>query len=457
MRRDHLTLAAVVASALIPAWGAAFGADGLPAVNDRCPVMPEEEGGDAHSLVYRGKTVRLCCSTCVMKFRADPAAYHARLPQFTPQELAGPEPEGFGPAPVAPPPRSDSGLSLARAADWLGKLPDQAAESRPALTAAVVILMAALIGRFYLRRRGDAPPGRVTRIVAAAAAPPSVAIALLATLSADLAARVSRIDDRIRDALRRNPEYAERVREINNLLDLNWQAILHARKPGAPLPLSGTWYRGNDERNPKLFNNGNYRTVTFRAALVDGDGRPVAHGESVGGRRLAVRFGFERAAHTADGFYTAEAMAKVHLVGRYLRDGGRGGPDPGPPIPLGVVRAGREWRADWTLPPIASDKNGIVEGIVFVVPGAASETAAANPTASAQYAVQYRLTLKDGRIENDSMVWMGATYFTDKSRGSYILEWLSHEPIPELPGPNTDDPALLGLDDYGTDGSRVKP
>ncbi len=51
-------------------------------LNEWCPVMTDEKIDPAITIEYRGKTVALCCDTCVKKFRANPAKYESRLPQF---------------------------------------------------------------------------------------------------------------------------------------------------------------------------------------------------------------------------------------------------------------------------------------------------------------------------------------------------------------------------------------
>jgi len=52
-----------------------------------CPIMPNVEVGSEPDLVeFNGIQIGLCCSTCVRKFKADPAAY--LLPEYLPQ-LAG--------------------------------------------------------------------------------------------------------------------------------------------------------------------------------------------------------------------------------------------------------------------------------------------------------------------------------------------------------------------------------
>ncbi|NOX59969.1 MAG: hypothetical protein GXP29_14080 [Planctomycetes bacterium] len=51
-------------------------------LNEMCPVMTEEKVDPEITLTHRGKVVALCCDSCVKKFKANPARYESRLPQF---------------------------------------------------------------------------------------------------------------------------------------------------------------------------------------------------------------------------------------------------------------------------------------------------------------------------------------------------------------------------------------
>ena len=63
------------------------------------------------------------------------------------------------------------------------------------------------------------------------------------------------------------------------------------------------------------------------------------------------------------------------------------------------------------------------------------------------YAVQFKLFVKDGIIQDDSDIWMGSLYRSTQTLFDKIplSEWFSYKPIPVITGENTKDPALLGL------------
>lgn len=59
------------------------------AINKMCPVMTEQKVDPDITATYRGKTVAVCCDSCLGQFKADPERYIKRLPQFA--SVGGPE------------------------------------------------------------------------------------------------------------------------------------------------------------------------------------------------------------------------------------------------------------------------------------------------------------------------------------------------------------------------------
>jgi len=52
-------------------------------INASCPVTTDEPIDPRFTAKYEGVTVGLCCRRCLTKFRADPAAYIADIPEFS--------------------------------------------------------------------------------------------------------------------------------------------------------------------------------------------------------------------------------------------------------------------------------------------------------------------------------------------------------------------------------------
>ncbi|MCC5848475.1 MAG: hypothetical protein JJU29_10295 [Verrucomicrobia bacterium] len=59
-------------------------------INEWCPVTPEEPADPFFTTTYEGKTIGLCCRSCVRSFNADPRAYLANLPGFLEADTPSP-------------------------------------------------------------------------------------------------------------------------------------------------------------------------------------------------------------------------------------------------------------------------------------------------------------------------------------------------------------------------------
>ena len=65
-------------------------------------------------------------------------------------------------------------------------------------------------------------------------------------------------------------------------------------RPDHPKQVAGTYYRGNCERNPALFNGGNYLTAIFRISVCDSKHQSVQVGDPIPSDGLFVRMELER-------------------------------------------------------------------------------------------------------------------------------------------------------------------
>ncbi|MBM4361275.1 MAG: helix-hairpin-helix domain-containing protein [Deltaproteobacteria bacterium] len=283
-------------------------------------------------------------------------------------------------------------------------------------------------------------------------------------------------------------------------------------RPDRPKQLGGTFYRGNDERNPKLFNGGHYRTSTFELSLVDADGKAVTVGTPIGGRRLFVRYEVKRAPFTPDHFYTPDAMSVLFLTrdsSPYLESlhtvVDRVGLSAVEPMqrwradfPIGVVsrrtatgpslatataeelarvpgvgRTAAEWlvayrehnggihkSSDLDLAGIEGGprhalsrllEEDVLEGIVYVAQTILKDGNKGPPLgARFHYGIRFELHARGDVLTDDSDLWMNFLYRSRKVARSLIPDdqWFSIQPIPELPAKGTDDPLLLGVDEY---------
>ena len=217
--------------------------------------------------------------------------------------------------------------------------------------------------------------------------------------------------------------------------------------------LSRTYYRGNCERDEKLFNGGHYLTATFKIALVDEDGKPIAVGDSVTDRSIGLRFELVRAPHTPDSLFTDVIVSRLCLSSQL----------PGYPLPerddvpvaLSVVEPDQRWQAVYTLPNAIDDdaKSQHLTGVIYLY-HKAEMRGDSLIAGTRHYGMKYDLVLENGRVAEGSDLFMNALFWTPAIKppthpdGLPFAEWFASEPIPPIVGGNTKDPKLLGVQEH---------
>ncbi len=481
-RRPWPWMAAGLAFALVTA--VAPPAEGVPLANQDCPVLPHEPAESEFVTVYKGRTIHFCCSTCVADFKKDPRRYLGRLPQFA--GLADEEAAQHLELGTASTTSSTGEEEFEKR-----KAPTDRALARAWPAMAVALPVFAVWQ--YLRRKQRRFLTLFFWQFAVLAAGSFALVALLAF-------REARTDTLL---------WVERDRvHFATYYDFGTPPI--PVRPDVPKRIEARYYRGNDERNAKLFNNGHYRTATFHLSIVDESGRRVAVGDTVAGRRLFVRWEIERAPFTPDRFFTPHAMSYILLTKRSDPFLGALVPVPDKVHPRAVVpmqrweslypveelpetapstvdinrasteelgavpgvgsvaarwlvkfrefngkiatsadidRAGIEGPARRALSALLNDD--IVEGIVYVGEVILRKNGDGVAGVRFHYGIKYELHVRDGKLGDGSDLWMNYLYRTRKVARSAIPDeqWFSSEPIPELPAKGTDDEMLLGLDE----------
>ena len=209
-----------------------------------------------------------------------------------------------------------------------------------------------------------------------------------------------------------------------------------------PNALARTYYRGNCERDEKLFNGGNYLTAKLRLSLLSADGKELSYGDELPQEGVVIHFAIERGPGTAEEFYKGQKMSNIFL----------GGDEPGTEnrkyVHLQPTKPDWIWEADFPIA-TAGDSNRKLSGTVSVYRGTSLD---ANPTdAIRHYTLNYDLRIEEGKIAAESDVWCGCTFAVGKiqpppPQGMMpYQEWFDWRPIPEIQGENTKDPKLLGL------------
>ena len=114
--------------------------------------------------------------------------------------------------------------------------------------------------------------------------------------------------------------------------------------PMHPPRLGGVYYRGNDERSSKLFNNGFYRTAELRIELVDATGQVLKTGDSPEDGKISVRLYIKRANGTENGMFDRRTLKTTFVSESFL------GTDAATDRkPLEVVKEDEEWAVTFPL------------------------------------------------------------------------------------------------------------
>lgn len=225
---------------------------------------------------------------------------------------------------------------------------------------------------------------------------------------------------------------------------------LEPARPKHPPRLGGTYYRGNDERSPALFNGGFYRTATMHLALCDHQDRRLAWGDPFPSGGVAVRLEIERAPMATPTLFTKAVMAKaflspcrssIHVPGLAALI-----------YPLETVEEGERWVGHIPLTVPIPDAAGtmVLTGEAYLyncVPG--DDLIKERP----HLGIRYRIDVKEGVIQPGSDLWMGSLYrlsqiFYPPPDKILPSEWFDSREIPVIEGANTSDPALLGVEEH---------
>ncbi|MGD9720577.1 MAG: c-type cytochrome domain-containing protein [Pirellulales bacterium] len=231
-----------------------------------------------------------------------------------------------------------------------------------------------------------------------------------------------------------------------------WAKSVYGSPPAPIRPdhakrLAGTYYRGNCERNPKLFNNGNYLTAVFRTHLCDAEGRQLGAGDPVPEGGLFVYIEIERAPGTTDELFSSHMMSSV-FFSEVFYDQANPLPLKDKPTRLEALKEGWRWAARVPIGKPAEDNK--LSGLIYLYTG---KIIKGKVRGEPSYAISYDLDVEMGRLTDESDLWMGS--FGNGSVADPLpagklpfTEWFDHRPIPVITGENSQDPKLLGVEEY---------
>lgn len=375
-----------------------------------CPVLQDRPASTDYTVTYKGKEVRFCCSECVMEFNRNPEIYENVLPQL--QDI---------------PLRARLQLFMS---DHGGLV----------LAATLLTILIAL--RVYRLRHPvqEELSSSLLRKKVSPAVPLLVLVGYLGFEVYSLQAQIhqKQLEDEIHFA---------------TFYDFGYPPV--PRRPDTEARVSGSYYRGNDERSPRLFNNGNYRTATFHISLCDQHGQPVQAGDNLRGRDLFLKFEIDRPPFTPDFLYNEQMMGTMFLTSECDRFLGRTAPVRDA-VSLTETEPMQKWEALYPLRSADACCCGRhCRGTVYVCEKYFYQPKIAvfgkrRGGSRFHYGIRYDLTIDDNVLADSSDVYMGALYRTRKLPTWRVpmTQWFSHEEIPVLPGENVSDPELLGINEH---------
>ncbi|MEZ6187967.1 MAG: c-type cytochrome domain-containing protein [Planctomycetota bacterium] len=208
------------------------------------------------------------------------------------------------------------------------------------------------------------------------------------------------------------------------------------QRPSHGRRLAGTYWRGNCERHPELYNGGYYATAILRLDVCDEAGESLGYGDLVPGRVYA-RLVIERAPNANPGLFSDVLMEKVVLT----RVAAARAPTPLPAdaVHLTIQRPRNRFEA---RVPLDAPGPGIHHTRVYLYSGVV------------HYAIDATLVVDEaGSLAPASDVWLGSLYWNPRlarpEPGKVPLEqWFDHRAMPLIDREHTEDPTLLGTDQY---------
>lgn len=208
-------------------------------------------------------------------------------------------------------------------------------------------------------------------------------------------------------------------------------SVLPIVEPRHPPRLGGRYYRGNDERNPELFNNGFYTTSIFDLELVDRAGEALAWGDAVRDRApIAIRLRVTRAPFATPMLFEDKMMLNSFVselrpeepIADLDRDLAR----------AEILESGERWQYRF---PISLRAGRRADTTLYLYQGTPR---IGELDAGAHYGIVLALELDpEGRIAADSTLWMGSTYHTSNiatppPNRVPIDEWFDFRPMPMI-------------------------
>ncbi len=255
--------------------------------------------------------------------------------------------------------------------------------------------------------------------------------------------KIDQIETQLQLVQRENKE----LKEYDSVNKKEGQVVVY--RPKHPPRLGGMYYRGNDERNPELFNGGYYRTASMEVGLFDSNDQQLQWGDKASSNELYIRLDIQRAPFATPELFHDDTMEQCILTPRadsdeesILQKAKGVAPSLNPSIAkLVTIEPSKHWRARYRIAASTENLDESYSGMLYLTPGSPPP----------HYGIEYRVKIKDGVISDESEIWMGTSYLTatvvvPRKDTIPLSEWFDFLPIPEIAGGNTHDPKLLGIE-----------
>ena len=242
------------------------------------------------------------------------------------------------------------------------------------------------------------------------------------------------------------------VRSVNNgnttsgAIDASENQPPKLFRPQHPPRLGGVYYRGNDERNERLFNGGFYRTAIMEVYLCGGDKQLLAWNDPLPNDGCQLRFIIRRAPMATPTLFTPEIMQGIFLS--QSSPGLERANVAEERVLLTELEPGEHWEAWYPLPALTEGERRT--GTLYIQQGRLEK---GKLSGTVHFGIGYDLLVAEGKVSPKSEVWLGTVYvptvvIPPSPSQITIYEWLDFRPIPEIEGGNSTDPKLLGVEQY---------
>lgn len=384
--------------------------------NARCPIEPTELAVSKYKSNYEGKTIYFCCKDCVSIFNSNPKSYLKIIAEFNTQNTGQ---------------NNKSPLQKTFDGTW------NMAFSFPGISVLLISSIGIILIRFVsLKFPSSSFSTKCAQMVSTPRFIQLIIIGCLAAevLHAHLSHKIKAKDTELED-------------KLHSTTFLEYGDPLIPSPPMSKPSLKSKYYRGNDERNPNLYNGGNYRTSEFYIDLCNNEGQSVNYNSQISAENLFIRVAIKRSPNTAeyfwkkermDGIYVTKNSGKFHWTKDKITDS----------VKLIETEHEKSWEFRYPLFDFHTENE--IKGIIYLCEKRKSD--AGNLIGGRfHYAFQFNLEINEDRLDPMSTIWMGPLYRKRSLRIWEIPEneWLSSIPIPEnqskIPIKN---PTLLGIKDY---------